>query len=365
MADAPHPLSIIGYWAEPQAPADQSCGWPDPRDLVGTWDPHDRRVTVEHLTGGRLFRVFGGRSSCRMCDSSLGTGELTDGTWAWPEGLEHYVEAHDVVLPETFVTSCRARVALPAWLADCVPERWVQGGSGTAAPMPGQVSAWRIDDTAWLDWAATKTPPHPHPDAVSIEDARAVCAGLSHRTWQASITEAAGRWRIECATDSWQRRFYLDPCAAPILERRLLRYRVADPEGILEVPRANEIAAQHDGAWGALRVLAAQPHAWFFWVRPPGAAWPTEQTVRELLQRPMAPGWMMAAPGGGRSQVIPSQDEVGWRWLLRVEQERAEHLLERKAEEQGTPRKEPEEPPRRRWWSRLVAGIRRVSPGAR
>jgi len=105
MAETPHHVWIIGYWAEPQAPADQSCGWPDPCDLVGTWDPQDRRATVEHLTGGRIFRVFGGRSSCRICGSSLGIGELTDGTWAWPEGLEHYVEAHDIVLPETFVST--------------------------------------------------------------------------------------------------------------------------------------------------------------------------------------------------------------------------------------------------------------------
>ena len=355
MAETPHHVWIIGYWAEPQAPADQSCGWPDPCDLVGTWDPQDRRATVEHLTGGRIFRVFGGRSSCRICGSSLGIGELTDGTWAWPEGLEHYVEAHDIVLPETFVSTCRSPVSPPTWLANCEPEHWVQGGE-SAVPMLGTVSAWRIDDTAWLDWAATRTPSHPHPDAASIDEARAVCAGLSHRTWQASVVEILGRWRIECGTATWQRRLYLDRCSAAMLERRLLRCRVADPDRILDVPRANEIAAQHDGAWGALRVLAAQPHAWFFWVRPPGAHWPTEQTVRNLLERPMAPGWTISVPGGGRSQLIAPQDEVGWRWLLRVEQENADDLLQGRAQGVGSPRA--------RWWSRLAAGIRRVRPGA-
>jgi hypothetical protein len=82
MADTPHHVSIIGYWSDPQAPADQACGWPDPRDLVGRWESRDRQAAVQHLVSGQRFRAFGGLSTCRMCGSPLGTGELTDGTWA-------------------------------------------------------------------------------------------------------------------------------------------------------------------------------------------------------------------------------------------------------------------------------------------
>jgi hypothetical protein len=33
----------------------------------------------------------------------VGSSELTDGYWVWPEGLIHYVEVHGVSLPEDFL----------------------------------------------------------------------------------------------------------------------------------------------------------------------------------------------------------------------------------------------------------------------
>jgi len=51
---------------------------------------------------------FGG-STCRfLCENkSVGNKELTDGVWVWPEGLAHYVEVHDVLLPSEFVNQAR------------------------------------------------------------------------------------------------------------------------------------------------------------------------------------------------------------------------------------------------------------------
>jgi hypothetical protein len=41
-----------------------------------------------------------GTSLCRICGQANGSVELTDGVrFAWPEGLAHYVEAHNVRLP--------------------------------------------------------------------------------------------------------------------------------------------------------------------------------------------------------------------------------------------------------------------------
>src|SRR5262245_15617423 len=56
---------------------------------------------------GKRWRPWG------YCVSSdlLGTSELTDGEWLWPEGLPHYIDAHDVCLPEEFV----ARMELHGW----------------------------------------------------------------------------------------------------------------------------------------------------------------------------------------------------------------------------------------------------------
>lgn len=33
----------------------------------------------------------------------MGSKCLTDGNWVWPEGLAHYIEAHEVRLPDEFV----------------------------------------------------------------------------------------------------------------------------------------------------------------------------------------------------------------------------------------------------------------------
>ena len=35
----------------------------------------------------------------------MGCSDLTDGVWVWPEGLVHYIEAHELVLPEEFLAT--------------------------------------------------------------------------------------------------------------------------------------------------------------------------------------------------------------------------------------------------------------------
>jgi len=67
----------------------------------------------------------------------MGSRELTDGEWIWPEGLAHYVEHHDVILPDAFVDHCRSRAWRPA-----------------TCDIP---SAYEIDDNFWREWAAEKT----------------------------------------------------------------------------------------------------------------------------------------------------------------------------------------------------------------
>jgi hypothetical protein len=47
---------------------------------------------------------FMGYSTCRICGKhDNGNLELTDGTYIWPSGLEHYVREHAVRLPDEFV----------------------------------------------------------------------------------------------------------------------------------------------------------------------------------------------------------------------------------------------------------------------
>lgn len=50
-----------------------------------------------------------GKSRCRLCGELVGSLELSDGVFVWPEGLVHYLDAHEVRLPQRFVTHVMAR----------------------------------------------------------------------------------------------------------------------------------------------------------------------------------------------------------------------------------------------------------------
>jgi hypothetical protein len=67
-------------------------------------DPGERARVSRYLRGGTPWVAAGGFSVCRVCGDANGSAELTDGTHlVWPEGLAHYVEAHNVWLPDEIV----------------------------------------------------------------------------------------------------------------------------------------------------------------------------------------------------------------------------------------------------------------------
>lgn len=96
-------LKLIGYWGE--RPGDRL---PNPKLFVdwSLWTAEFRRAVCEHLSSGKEVIDELGLSFCRfhcgISNRQLGTRELSDGVWAWPEGLRHYVEVHGVILPEEF-----------------------------------------------------------------------------------------------------------------------------------------------------------------------------------------------------------------------------------------------------------------------
>ena len=138
---------LIGYWKSIEEPH-----WPDPLEMVDpSWDAEERAKVVEYLRGGHGVAHFMGESWCRLgCGTApdmervrtvfhgggvtdaefgwkerrkarqdavqraeeanmtgdnvdMGCRELSDGTYVWPEGLAHYVEEHNVRLPQQFV----------------------------------------------------------------------------------------------------------------------------------------------------------------------------------------------------------------------------------------------------------------------
>lgn len=97
-------LKLIGYWGAPS-----SDGFYHPRRFVSKqWDPSLRKRVCEYLRSGFEYASYKGYSHCRFrCgipNEQMGGEELTDGVWAWPEGLAHYVEAHRIILPSEFVS---------------------------------------------------------------------------------------------------------------------------------------------------------------------------------------------------------------------------------------------------------------------
>lgn len=126
-------LEVLGWWFNPHAPT----VLPLPQRLVGGLDDHARAAVLAHLRAGRTLVTWPAASFCRFdCGiGELGTQDLTDGTFVWPDGLAHYVERHDVRLPEHFVAHAQSRRGLVG------PGRLPKAGFGL------------YDKEPWLRWA--------------------------------------------------------------------------------------------------------------------------------------------------------------------------------------------------------------------
>jgi len=311
---------MIGYWPLVNDESAAESGFPDPGDLHGSWDEADRKAVLGRLHAGVPFRTYAGFSSCRICGTPVGAEELTDGVWAWPSGLAHYVEAHGVQLPDEFVRAARADTVLHELAALIGPaEVWLDGGGGSSFPTIPEYSPRVIYEfTAWRDWAAANTPARPAPDAACLDDARTVAAELSHPSWSCTVDNFAGRWRVSFAPDG--ARTYMQCCSADVLRVILLRLRPPDPDAFLDMADAAAIAEEFDGDWGAARILAERyvderPVAWFLWIKTPDLDWPTREEIAAATSD-IQYGWAIFHPNGAQSRVIAPQDAITWRAVL-------------------------------------------------
>jgi len=126
-------LEVLGWWFDDQAPGNL----PRPQLLVSPWPPSERAAMRAYLRAGQTLVAYEGRSHCRFgCgERDMGCSDLTDGTFVWPEGLAHYVDRHDVRLPERFVAHVLARDAV-------------------IAPFELPVESFGLYDTGpWLAWS--------------------------------------------------------------------------------------------------------------------------------------------------------------------------------------------------------------------
>ncbi len=73
---------------------------------------------LKYLRGAWGIALYAGYSYCRfrLCMTrppQMGSCDLTDWEWVWPEGLAHYVEHHSVYLPERFIETMRSNAWQP------------------------------------------------------------------------------------------------------------------------------------------------------------------------------------------------------------------------------------------------------------
>ena len=140
MAIEPQPLRLIGYWNR------DGRHFPDPRKLVrpGWLAPDDLVTLLNYLRAAPMYEFYMGYSWCRFsCEAEnrvIGSREFWDGIWVWPEGLVHYVESHQVMLPEEFVHH-----ALTYQVPSSLPSPHWHGRK------PGR---WAVPSLEfWIDWA--------------------------------------------------------------------------------------------------------------------------------------------------------------------------------------------------------------------
>ena len=138
---------LVGYW---DAPWCARLELPRPDGLIRAgWRPCERDKISEYLRHGMPIAKFCGFASCRLCDEVLGTKDLTDGEWVWPERLEHYITDHDVILPDAFIATMERN----DWRAPARPDVTAASSSNRPSHLPYRYESF--DD--WRQWAAKQS----------------------------------------------------------------------------------------------------------------------------------------------------------------------------------------------------------------
>ena len=94
-------LIAIGYWKSEGEPH-----LPHPKEFQDdSWGKAEKDMVINHIKNGKIAIRYRGSSFCRFnCgELNMGTTCLTDGIYIFPEKLSHYLELHDVRLPEKFI----------------------------------------------------------------------------------------------------------------------------------------------------------------------------------------------------------------------------------------------------------------------
>jgi len=89
-------LKIVGYWGN----WGDDTKMPKPNSAS-----YDVQTITDKLKNADYIRGYRGVTVCRICRERLGAGELTNYEYVFPDSLYHYVEKHEVALPDFLINS--------------------------------------------------------------------------------------------------------------------------------------------------------------------------------------------------------------------------------------------------------------------
>lgn len=159
-------LREVGYWIDEEVKNYNPESREENKHLLELPDPRVLREALgarplppealQYLRSGRELNALLGYSYCRfrcgISDEQMGCRDLTDGAWIWPEGLVHYVEVHQVALPEEFLETMAQNSWQVPRLADLDELRNAEWDS----------SFWK----GWYEKQLTRLPPPPQGSAA-------------------------------------------------------------------------------------------------------------------------------------------------------------------------------------------------------
>ena len=137
-------LQWIGLWNSPDNAGLDGPPYIDARLLAAAsaYEPGEKSRIVEYLGGAPKVMLTGllGYAECPFTGKSgpeQGSGERTDGVFAWPEGLARLLDHFDVMLPEGFLNHLR--------------------GNAFRTPTDAEIQAlapYEVSDAHWRQWCA-------------------------------------------------------------------------------------------------------------------------------------------------------------------------------------------------------------------
>ncbi len=90
----------FGFWKN------TSDKYPDIADFIRPDKMKNAAEVAQYLNNGSVIVASPGMTKCFLCGENIGSQSIeTDGIWAWPSTLPHFILKHKVHLPGAFLES--------------------------------------------------------------------------------------------------------------------------------------------------------------------------------------------------------------------------------------------------------------------